>query len=124
MERVIVINEDAARGVWVSTLNEAFHPLRWHVLKVKEYLDKTFVRDAIDDVDEQGMPLKRPMVDIVRNGQILRQMDGVELLMHLDDKFMGLIKDDADRKKFLKAIVNYWYAGKISKEGLLPVNVL
>ena len=41
----------------------------------------------------------------------------------LDDKFNSMVKDEKDSRKFLKQIIRDWFDNKISKQGLLSVNI-
>ena len=125
MGRIIVIHESAERDIVSSFLQEAFHPSAEKVLLVKDYLDQTFTRSDMDDIDETGYPTKvKTVLMLSSNGQPLRQMDMRELLMVLDDKFNGMISDEVDRKKFLKQVIMDWYRDKIGRNGLLSVNSL
>lgn len=125
MGRTIVINENKERDIVSSILQEAFYPSVEKVLLVKDYLDKNFTRSDMDDIDETGYPTKvKTVLMLSSNGQPLRQMDMRELLMVLDDRFNGMISDEADRKKFLKQVIMDWYGDKIGQNGLLSVNVL
>ena len=125
MGRTIVINENKERDIVSSILQEAFYPSAEKVLLVKDYLDKNFTRSDMDDIDETGYPTKvKTVLMLSSNGQPLRQMDMRELLMVLDDRFNGMISDEADRKKFLKQVIMDWYGDKIGQNGMLSVNVL
>jgi len=124
MGKIVILSEESAKCVRRGVLNESFHPLRAQVLKVKRYLDSMFVRDKQYDIDADGMPVKKATAVMMSDGQALKAMNGEELLSLLDDHFGDIIKNDSDRRKFLKAVINYWYTGDISKEGMLPVNTL
>ena len=45
-------------------------------------------------------------------------------LLMLDDKFNSMVKDEKDRREFLKQIIRDWFDNKISKQGLLSVNLI
>ena len=56
--------------------------------------------------------------------QVVKTLQGDEMLLLLDDKFSKMIKDKDDRIKFLKQVLNDWYSNNISKNGLLSVNTI
>lgn len=104
-------------------INEAFHPERAKVLAVKEYLDKMFKRTSSFDIVD-GYPKKIGSVALMGGSEALKIMDYEEALLMLDDHFHDMIKDDKDRRKFLGAVLKYWYTKDITPEGILPVNVI
>lgn len=121
----IVIDENIDREVFRHVLREAFYPTTEIVLQVKNYLDKNFAKTEIDDIGENGYPIKvKSAVLLSDKKQALKNLQPRELLMLLDDKFNKMITDEADRKKFLKQIIRDWFDDKISKEGVLSVNLL
>ena len=126
MGKIVILSEESAKCVRRGLLNESFHPVRAQVLKVKRYLDSMFVRDKQYDIDADGMPVKKATAVMMSDGQALKSMgvENGELLSLLDDRFRDMIKNDSDRRKFLNAVIKYWYTGDISKEGMLPVNTL
>ena len=95
------------------------------VLLVKDYLDKNFAKTESDDIGKDGYPVKiKTAVLLSNNGQPLKTFQARELLMMLDDKFQKMITKEDDRKKFFKQIIRDWFNNKISKEGILSVNLL
>lgn len=108
-----------------SLLQESLSPDREKVLIVKKYLDDNFARVETDDIDANGYPTKVKSVTLVsRDKQPLKPMSIADLLLMLDDKFQDMIKDENDRKLFLKQIITDWYNGNIDKNGILSVNFL
>lgn len=125
MKKTIYINEDSRNGLMSKLLTEALSPDREKVLIVKQYLDSNFARVETDDIDANGYPVKIKSVNMLSgNKQPLKPMQVSELLLLLDDKFNNMIKDDADRKAFLKQVITDWYNGNIDKNGILTVNFL
>ena len=57
-KRIIIINEDVKSGIIDDILTESFTPSHEKVMAVKEYLDKNFARVLIDDIDDDGYPVK------------------------------------------------------------------
>jgi hypothetical protein len=122
MKRNITIDENTEHDIIGNILTESFSPSTEKVLLVKDYIDKNFARVTIDDIDDNGYPIKDKMVNMLSGGQPLKTMTLGDFLMLLDDKFHKIIKDDSDRKKFLKQIIKDWYTGKLTKNGVLSVN--
>lgn len=121
----VLISEADERSLINSILAEAFSPSSEKVLIVKDYLDKNFTKDSMDDIDENGYPKKiTTAVMMSGDGQPLKTVLPKELLLLLDDKFSKIISDDSDRKKFLKQVITDWFSGNISSSGILSVNWL
>ena len=92
---------------------------------VKKFLDNGFARQLQDDIDENGYPKKKCVVIMLSaDKQPLKTMAMRELLLMLDDKFNSMVKDEKDRRSFLKQIIRDWFYNKISKQGLLSVNLI
>lgn len=123
-KKTIKISENAERDIIANVLTEAFYPEREKVLSIKDYLDKNFTRYENIDVDEDGYPKSYNAVQLIMNGQPVKPMTMEELLRHLDDKFMNMIRDKSDRKKFLIQVIKDWYNNKIDRNGLLSVNLV
>lgn len=116
-----LLNEDIVGDI----LQESFCPLSDMVLMVKKFLDKGFTRQLQDDIDSNGYPKKKCVVTMLSTDrQPLKTMSMRELLLMLDDKFNSMVKDEKDRRKFLKQIIRDWFDNKISKQGLLSVNII
>lgn len=123
-KKTIKISENAERDVIANVLTEAFYPEREKVLSIKDYLDKNFTRYENIDVDEDGYPKSYNAVQLIMNGQPVKPMTMEELLRHLDDKFINMIRDKSDRRKFLIQVIKDWYNNKIDRNGLLSVNLV
>jgi hypothetical protein len=116
-----ILNEDIVGDI----LQESFYPISDMVLIVKKFLDKSFSRQLQDDIDSNGYPKKKCVVMMLStDGQPLKSMSMRELLLMLDDKFNSMIKDEKDRRNFLKQIIRDWFYNKISKQGILSVNLI
>lgn len=122
----ILINESQIRELKLSYIFEsAFHPKADVVLEIKDYLDKNFARQELDDIDENGYPTKdKTVIWLSKEKQPLKTLTMRELLLVLDDKFQKRISDDEDRKKFLKQVIKDWYYKRIKSNGILSVNHL
>lgn len=124
--RIIKINENTLNEEVVGDiLQESFFPMSDMVLTVKKFLDKGFTRDLQDDIDSNGYPKKKCVVSMLSTDkQTLKTMSMRELLLMLDDKFNSMVSDESDRRKFLKQVIRDWFDNKISKQGLLSVNLI
>lgn len=120
----IKINENIEQSIIDSLLTEAFNPSAEKVLIIKDYLDKNFNKNKIDDIDSNGYPTKVNIFNMVSNGQNIKTLQPDEMLSLLDDKFSKIINDNNDRRKFLKQVLIDWYSNKISDNGLLSVNTI
>lgn len=120
----IKITEKIEQEVIGDILTESFSPYTEKVLIVKDYLDKNFTQGNIDDIDENGYPVKIGVVNMINNNQVVKTLQGDEILLLLNDKFNKIIKNNEDRNKFLKQVLTDWFDGKISKNGLLSVNTI
>ena len=116
-----ILNEDILGNI----LQESFYPISDMVLIVKKFLDKNFARQLQDDIDSNGYPKKKCVVTMLStDGQPLKTMSMRELLLMLDDKFNSMVKDEKDRRNLLKQIIRDWFDNKISKQGILSVNLI
>ncbi len=123
--RQILINEGDETKIISELISEAFYPNVDKVLFIKDYIDKNFKKQSLDDIDTNGYPCTTPSVVMMsKSGQPMKTMEMKEFLLFLDDKFHNMISDESDRKKFLKQVITDWYNNKISKNGLLSVNRL
>ena len=125
-KRTFKINEDILNEDIVGDiLQESFFPVADKVMVVKKFLDKSFMRQLQDDIDANGYPKKKCVVMLLsRDKNPLKTMSMRELLLMLDDKFNSMVKDEKDRREFLKQIIRDWFNNKISKQGLLSVNLI
>ncbi len=125
MGRSIILNESCMKGVYRSILQEALSPSLEQVRVVKDYLDKNFARQNVDDITPDGYPTTTPMfVMLSSKGVGVKTMTPREMLLLLDDKFPNIIKDDNDRRKFLKFVAQSWYYLLIGKNGQLQTNLI
>lgn len=123
--RQILINEGDETTIISELISEAFYPNVDKVLFIKDYIDKNFKKQSLDDIDTNGYPCTTPSVVMMsKSGQPMKTMEMKEFLLFLDDKFHNMISDESDRKKFLQQVITDWYNNKISKNGLLSVNHL
>lgn len=116
-----ILNEDIVGEI----LQESFYPMADKVLAVKSFLDKSFARQLQDDIDANGRPKKKCVcIMLSSDGMQLRTMSMREVLLMVEDEFINMIKDETDRRAFLKQVIKDWFYNKISKQGLLSVNLI
>ena len=120
-----IINEKIESDVLRRVLTESFCPTAEKVLLIKNFLDKNFAKTETDDIGDDGYPIKvKSAVLVSNNNQPLKTFQAKELLLMLDDKFQKMISNESDRKKFLKQVISDWFNDRISKEGVLSVNMI
>ncbi len=91
---------------------------------VSKYLDENFLRGNIACMGEDGYPTSIAIVAMKGvDGKPIKNMDAKQLFYLLQDKFQKIYDDKKQRDNFLKQIIKDWFYHKISKEGLLSVNV-
>lgn len=120
----IRINEKIEQNIINQLLVESFNPSAEKVLIIKDYLDKNFKQAHMDDIDSNGYPQKVGVINMIVDDQVVKTLQGDEMLMLLDDKFAKIMKDKNDRHKFLKQVLLDWYHNNIKKNGLLSVNTI
>jgi len=121
-KHTVKIREDNEQFIIQDILTESYYPAGEKVLAIKRYLDGNFQRIQTDDIDEKGYPKKVNCVTLMSGNQPIKPMSMGELLIMLDDKFMNMISDKDDRRKFLMQVIKDWYNNKIDRNGVLSVN--
>lgn len=91
------------------------------VLIVKKYLDNNFKRGNIAEFGNNGLPVNNPVVGLLNNGEVVKNLTARQLFDVLEDEFRGMFSNKLQRSKFLAKIIQDWYANKITKDGLLSV---
>lgn len=123
MGKKIIISENIENLFIQLTLNEAFYPEANKVLIIKNYLDKNFIKSTIDDIDNNGYPIKTRVVSMKNsNGDALNTMTTFQLFYLIQDKFKNIYHNKEQRDKLIKQVIKDWCDGKISREGMLSVN--
>lgn len=88
------------------------------VLMVKEFLDANFKKGKLEEFKD-GVPGCTPIVGRLLNGKVVQNLNARQLLDVLEDKYRNLYSNNVQRSKFLSKVLQDWYKGEISKEGLL-----
>ena len=93
------------------------------VLLVKRFLDKTFIRAKISEMNSKGYEELKPIVGLkLQDGSIGKNLYIRQAFDLLQDKFQNIFSDKEKRDKFLKQVLKDWYYHNISNEGLLSKN--
>jgi hypothetical protein len=123
MGKKIIITESQEQALLEYFVMEKTYPIDPNkVLLVKKYLDKHFKRGKLAQFGADGMPEGVPVVGVISEGKdnnIVKNLTARQLLDLLIDEFRGMFSDKIQRSKFIAQVIKDWYAGKISKEGLL-----
>lgn len=94
------------------------------VLIVKKYLDNSFKKGHIATLGEDGYPTNIKIVIMLgTDKQPVKNMTDKQLFYLLQDRFKNIYSDKKKRDKFLSRVIKDWYLDKISKDGLLSVNM-
>ena len=76
-------------------------------------------------MSEDGYPTRIKIVALLnKSGEAIKNMTDVQLFEMLQDKFQHLCDDENKRDNLLKQIIKDWYKDKISKNGMLSVNLV
>lgn len=120
MRRKIIITEQQEQTLLEHLIMEKTYPIDPNkVLVVKGYLDKNFKKGEISQFGSSGMPEGMSVVGIISGGNVVKNLTAKQLFDVLEDEFRGMFSDKVQRSKFLAQVIKDWYAGRISKEGLL-----
>lgn len=123
MSKKIKITESQEQQLLEFLILEQRYPIDTNkVLLVKNYLDKNFKRGNISEFSDNGLPTNTPVVGLLNNGDVVKNLNAHQLFDILEDEFRGLFSDKIQRSKFLVQVIKDWFAKKISKEGLLSTN--
>ena len=125
MGKRIFITESQYNKLIQEGSGEKKYPVEPNKVKiVVKFLDDNFLKAGIPTIGEDGYPKTFPIVVLKgTDGQPVKKMTDSQLYEMLKDKF-GKMYSDAERvNKFLKQIIKDWYYGKVSKEGMLTINL-
>lgn len=120
MSKKIIITEAQEQKLLEHLIFETTYPIEPNkVLLVKNYLDKNFKKGNLAEFGANGLPVNTPVVGLLNNGQVVKNLNAKQLFDVLEDEFRGMFSDKIQRSKFLAQVIKDWYVNKISKEGLL-----
>lgn len=122
MSKKIIITESQEQQLLEYMICEKTFPIDTNkVLVVKDYLDKHFKKGNLAEFGDDGLPVNKPVVGMINNGEPVKNLTARQLLDVLEDEFRGMFKDKRQRTKFLIQVMKDWYHNRISKDGLLSV---
>lgn len=120
MKKKIIITEEQEQQLLEFLILEKTYPIDTNkVLLMKNYLDKHFKRGSLAEFGANGLPVNTPVVGLLNNGQVVKNLNAKQLFDILEDEFRGMFSDKIQRSKFIVQVIKDWYNNKISKEGLL-----
>lgn len=120
MGKKIIITEKQEQQLLEHLIVEQEFPIEpQKVLLVKSFLDKNFKRGNLSEFGSNGLPTNNPVVGLLHNGEVVKNLTARQLFDVLEEEFKGMFSNKIQRSKFLAKVIQDWYANKISKEGLL-----
>lgn len=120
MGKKIVITEKQEQILLEHLIMERSYPIDPNkVLLVKAYLDKNFKKGKLAQFGDNGIPEGLSVVGMTYGGNVVKNLTARQLYDVLEDEFRGMFPDKIQLSKFLAQVIKDWYAGRISKEGLL-----
>jgi hypothetical protein len=123
MNKSIVVTEQQLRRFKSTVLKEAFAVNTSLVRKVYDYVSKNYSYAKYDDIDENGDVVEKIAIQVLgSNGEPIQTLSPQKMLDKIDAKFSGIIKDDTERRNFLRQVLADWVDGNVTKEGMLSVN--
>lgn len=116
----IIINEHQEEILLNLALQESYNQdYSAKVFRVKNYLDKNFMRGSIPQMDDNDMPSKQEVVIMLDgDGKPVKTMSDRQLFELLQDKFKDILPQE-ERDEWLKRVIISWYKKGISKDGTL-----
>lgn len=120
MGKKIIITEVQEQALLECLVMEQTYPIDPNkVLLVKQYLDKHFKKGSLEQFGANGMPQVISVVGVLSGGNVVKNLTAQQLLDILENEFRGMFTDKIQKTKFLAQVIKDWYAGKITKDGLL-----
>ena len=123
MSKKIYITEEQEQMLVKHLVMEKRYPINPnHVLYVKDILDKNFIKCNLNQMSPEGKPVSTPIVQLKGpDGNPVRACDASYVQDFLEPECANMFADRIQLSKFLRQVIIDWYAGTISKEGLLSV---
>ena len=123
MGNSIVLTTEQVRRFKRRVLKEAFAVNTTLVRKIYDYVSKNYSHVQYDDINDDGDVVQKTAIQVLgSDGSPLQTISPEKMLDKIDAKFSGAIKDDTERREFIRQVLSDWVDGKVSKDGLLSVN--
>ena len=123
MEKSIILTNEQIRRFKGRVLKETFAVNTSLVRKVYDYVSKNYTYTKYDDINDNGDVVEKIAIQVLgSNGEPLQTLSPEKMLDKIDAKFSGIIKDDTERRDFLRQVLADWVDGNVTKEGMLSVN--
>lgn len=123
IKRKIIISESQEQQLLEYLIMEQTFPIDTNkVLIVKNFLDKNFKKGNLSEFGENGLPINTPVVGMLNNGDVVKNLTARQLFDLLENEFNGMFSNKIQRYKFLVQVIKDWYNNNISKDGLLSKN--
>ena len=123
MEKSVILTSEQVGRFKRRLLKETFAVDTNLVRKIRDYVGKNYSYTLYDDINEDGDVVQKTAIQVLgSNREPLQTISPEKMLDKLDAKFNGIIKDDTERRNFIKQVLADWIDGKITKDGLLSVN--
>lgn len=124
-KKTIYLTEEQYKDIYETALQEALIVNNDLVKTIVKYLKKHFRPVKYDDINADGEVIQPYAIQMLSmDGEPLQTISIDVLTDKIDTVFQKKIKNDSDRKKFYRQIINDWISGRISKEGILSVNAI
>lgn len=124
-KKVVCFTEEQLKSMYETVLREALIVNVDLVKSIVKYLDKHFKPIKYDDINPDGDVIQPYAIQVMSvNGEPLQTISVDKLLGKIDNKFCNKIKNEQDRHRFFKQVIDDWIHGNISKEGVLSVNII
>ena len=123
MEKSIILTNEQIHRFKGRVLKETFAVNTSLVRKVYDYVSKNYTYTKYDDINDNGDVVEKIAIQVLgSNGEPLQTLSPEKMLDKIDAKFSGIIKDDTERRDFLRQVLADWVDGNVTKEGMLSVN--
>ena len=123
--KTIFLTEDQLKRVYEAALKESLVVNCDFVKMVVKFLDAHFRPVKYDDINADGDVIQPYAIQVLSMDKAPLQTIRTDTLIgKLANKFAHKIKDEKDRHKFFKQVIDDWIHKRISPEGILSVNMI
>lgn len=123
--KTIFLTEEQLKRVYEAALKESLVVNCDFVKMVVKFLDAHFRPVKYDDINADGDVIQPYAIQVLSmDKEPLQTISTDKLIGKLDNKFAHKIKDEKDRHKFFKQVIDDWIHKRISPEGILSVNMI